>query len=86
MINIIIFSIFAGLALISFTGGLGMAIAGDKGYSTTKGFFIGMTIFGLIILLSKKSTDKQLVKDLYDRHLISKDDYEKTMEVAINNK
>ena len=83
MANIIILSIFGVVLLLAFTGAIGALLAGEKGYSTTKGLLIGMTIFGLAYLVQLKTTNEVLVKELYSRELISKEEYDKTMEIAL---
>lgn len=77
--------ILIGLLLMTVMGAIGMWIAGEKGQSTSKGFLFGffIPIIGLIIMGSIKSSDEELTKEMFERKLISKEDFEKTMEIAI---
>lgn len=86
MANLIILIIFASVLVILIQGAIGMWIAGEKGRSTTKGFLIGAigSVFGLIFIGASKPSDKELVDEMYERKLMSKEEYEHTVEFKIN--
>ena len=85
MASFIVFIIFSVMLFIAAFGGIGMWMAGQKNHSITKGLILGasLNIIGLIIIGASSSTDKQLVDQMYDRKLISKEDYDKTIELKI---
>lgn len=88
MTQLIIFFIFVYLLFSSFLGALGSYISNEKGLNVKKGFLLGFSfnIFGLIWLALKKTSDEQLIIEMYNRNIIDHKEFEKTMEIALNKK
>ena len=62
-----------------------MWMAGQKNQSIIKGLILGaaLNIIGLIIIGATPSSDKELVDTMLERKLISKEEYDKTIEFKI---
>ena len=88
MVQMIVFFIFVYLLLSSFLGALGSYISNEKGLDIKKGFLLGFlfNIFGITWLSLKKTSDEQLITEMYDRNIIDHKEFEKTMEIALNKK
>ena len=83
MIIAIIFAIFLYIAV---AGAVGMYINGEKGRSRIQGFILGafLPIFGWIALAINRPSHEFLVKEAHDRGLITKKEFDKTIEFAIS--
>lgn len=88
MANLIIMFTFIGLLVSVLTGAAGMYIAGEKGQSTKKGFILGFfgSIIGIIIISFAPQSNENLTNEMLERKLITKEEYEKTMEIIIKRK
>lgn len=76
--------VFCGILALLISGGLGMFIAGEKGLSTKMGFLVGLIPFvGHIALAFMPQSDNNVVDEMFNRNLISLNEYEKTSEVVV---
>ncbi|MCK5806811.1 MAG: hypothetical protein KAG91_00250 [Mycoplasmataceae bacterium] len=85
MASFIAFIVFGAILFIATFGAVGMWMAGQKNQSVIKGLLLGaiLNIIGLIIIGASSSSDKELVDEMYDRKLITKEEYDKTIEFRI---
>lgn len=82
---VIIAIIFAVALYIAVAGAIGMYINGEKGRNRISGFLIGglLPIIGWIALAINNPSNKYLIEEAHNRELITKSEFDKTIEFAI---
>ena len=88
MTQMIIFIIFAAVLEMAITGAIGTIIVGQKGRNIYFGLVIGAlcSIFGLIFLAFMDESDLSLATKMYDRKILSLQEYEDTKEFIVAGK
>lgn len=85
--NVILLIVFGALLFLLVCGALGMHIAGEKGRSTTAGFFIGLLpIVGHIALALAPMSDEYLLDEMQARHIVTYEEEQKLKEAVLKNK
>ena len=85
--NLIIFIIFAIIIIFTFSEAISIFIIREKGRKLWEGIILGLfPIFGHIWGSFLKPTDTFLVNEMYQRDLITKEEYDKTIEIKLNKK
>lgn len=82
---VIIAIIFAAFLYIAVAGAIGMYINGEKGRSRIGGFIIGafLPVIGWVALGINRPSNEYLLNEAHNRELISKSEFDKTIEFAI---
>ena len=84
----IVFIILSLILAITAFGALGLEAGKRKLDNMILGFFISglLPIIGILVLWWLPDKDSAVTQEMYDRGLISKDNYDKTIEQIIHKK